>query len=185
MGKPLRALLNRDSFAEWLNDNGLTGLGVEIGTFHGEYAEKLLATWQGQRLFCVDPWKWMDAAEYLDGCNVRECDEVYAKVVDTLGKNTRCTIYRERSTEAIGRFDDGALSFCYLDGNHDLSHVREDLQIWWPKIKQGGVLGGHDLYIREDEFQRCGVFDAVWEFAHQIDHRPHVTNCTSWWFVKT
>ena len=30
---PLRKLINRDWFPAWLNENGLTGNGVEIGTF--------------------------------------------------------------------------------------------------------------------------------------------------------
>ena len=58
---PLRKLINRDRFPAWLNENGLTGNGVEIGTYRGEYAEHLLTHWNGARLMCVDPWASLPA----------------------------------------------------------------------------------------------------------------------------
>ena len=32
----------------------------------------------------------------------------------------------------------------YIDGRHDFAGVLEDLVAWWPKLCQGGLLGGHD-----------------------------------------
>ena len=30
----------------------------------------------------------------------------------------------------------------YLDGRHDYAGVKEDLQVWWPKLRPGGLLAG-------------------------------------------
>jgi SAM-dependent methyltransferase len=48
------------------------------------------------------------------------------------------------SVRAARTFVDGSLDFVFLDGNHTYESVTEDLSVWWPKIKPGGFLGGHD-----------------------------------------
>ena len=38
----------------------------------------------------------------------------------------------------------GSASFVFLDDNHETDHVRAELAAWWPVVRQGGVLAGHD-----------------------------------------
>ena len=49
----------------------------------------------------------------------------------------------KRAAEQL--FEDGELDFVYLDGNHEEPFVTEDINLWWPKIKSGGLLAGHDV----------------------------------------
>ena len=76
------------------------------------------------------------------------------------------------------------VDFVYIDGNHDREHVARDIETWWPRVRSGGVLGGHDFYVRDDHLQRADVLNAVWDFSERINVRPHATACTSWWFIK-
>jgi predicted O-methyltransferase YrrM len=74
------------------------------------------------------------------------------------------------------------LDFVYIDGNHAYDFVKQDINNYWPKLKSGGILGGHDFYngfCREHD----GVVKAVSEFS--------VQNCLSlqvelpdWWIRK-
>ncbi len=48
------------------------------------------------------------------------------------------------SVEASTRFADESLDFVFLDGGHELEQVIADLAAWWPKIKRGGQIAGHD-----------------------------------------
>lgn len=188
---PLRRLVNRDQFPLWLNDNGLLGLGVEIGTYRGEYAEHLLTHWAGTRLMCVDPWTALTPDEYLDGCtldhltlNPLDMEAIMAEAQRRIEPfESRASLFIGRSSEYAARYT-SPLDFAYIDGNHDYAHVAEDIALLWPRIKSGGVLGGHDFYTRDDYLQRADVANAVWDFADSIGIRPHVTSCTSWWFVK-
>jgi len=50
------------------------------------------------------------------------------------------------SVEAAKDFLDGSLDFVYIDAAHDYISVKQDIEAWRPKIKSGGVLGGHDFY---------------------------------------
>jgi len=62
-----------------------------------------------------------------------------------------------KSDEAAVRVVDGSLDFVYLDANHDSPYVDQDLGLWAPKVRAGGVLAGHDYY----HFAHAGVVSAV------------------------
>lgn len=42
-------------------------------------------------------------------------------------------------------YADGSLDFVFLDDDHSTGHVLKELSAWWPKIKPGGYLAGHDV----------------------------------------
>jgi hypothetical protein len=47
--------------------------------------------------------------------------------------------------DAASRYADESLDFVFLDDDHSTPHVQRELAAWWPKIKPGGVLAGHDF----------------------------------------
>lgn len=61
---------------------------------------------------------------------------------------------------------DRCFDFVFVDGDHSYDGVMNDLKAWWPMVKVGGRLGGHDF---TPEFQ--GVLDAVNEFFSGGDGR--------------
>ena len=54
------------------------------------------------------------------------------------------SIHVSDSADAAAMFQDGSVDFCFIDADHTPKGVRRDLAAWWPKIKAGGLLGGHD-----------------------------------------
>lgn len=189
---PLTKLVNRDQFGPWLMANGLSKLGVEVGTFRGEYAHKLLSNWGGA-LVTIDPYDWDKNPAYVDGC-VKDWERsqapldpeaVYADAQKRLEQfGPLCEIWRKPSLDAVHMFADCELDFVYLDGNHSFESVSAELPIWWRKVRRGGVLCGHDFYNRDDEHQQCGVASAVMKFCQFKFSFPHITHCSSWWLQK-
>ncbi len=187
----MRSLLNRDVFGDWLNSHHIVGVGVEVGTYRGDYANLIRSTWKGAVLHTCDPWAHYDG--YVDGC-VRDYNknrepldlESYKKEAeDKLSKfGTSAVVHRTTGTNLLKEFSDGALDWVYLDGAHDYGTVMAEFELAWKKISRGGVVGGHDLYTRDDAEQKCGVWDVVWSKARELNLQPHVTHCTSWWFQK-
>lgn len=41
-------------------------------------------------------------------------------------------------------FDNDSIQFVYIDGCHSYESVSSDNRAWWPKVKWGGYIGGHD-----------------------------------------
>ena len=70
--------------------------------------------------------------------------KIYEKVVEKFKDNKKIEIIKNLSTEAVKQFEDNYFDWVYVDASHDFESVKEDMEIWWPKIKQGGYLAGHD-----------------------------------------
>lgn len=64
------------------------------------------------------------------------------------------------SVEASEKFDDESVHFIYIDANHRYRDVTKDLKAWWPKVKKGAYMSGHDYKY----FRRDGVRKAVSRF---------------------
>ena len=68
------------------------------------------------------------------------------------------------SLEAAPLIPDHSLDFAYVDARHDYASVLEDLEAWFPKVKPGGILAGHDYADIEFGKNVFGVKSAVDEF---------------------
>lgn len=62
------------------------------------------------------------------------------------------------SWDAANRFADGTVDAVYIDADHARESVARDIAAWWPKLKRGGIMAGHDF---SEEFP--GVVAAVIE----------------------
>ncbi len=148
--------------------------GIEIGVAFGINAKSILETLNIGKLFLVDP--------YLP---YSENDSFVTKYADALPK-VKELLYRfgnkpifinKTSRDALNDIPNN-LDFVYIDGNHSYSSVKEDIQFYYPKIKKGGVLGGHDFNI-----VFLDVIKAVTEFAytHNLNLYAEVSD---WWIIK-
>ena len=89
--------------------------------------------------------------------------------IDKLSKfgSERYNIVKKFTTEAAFLYPKEYFDFIYLDASHTYESSRRDIQMWWPKLKQGGIFAGDD-YINGNvnvAGYRFGVKDAVDEFA--------------------
>jgi glycosyltransferase involved in cell wall biosynthesis len=181
-------LSRREEFGELLNRLRLTGEAVEVGVLRGEFSRTLLDSWRGQTLHLVDPWRRLDG--YRDIANLS--DEDHERCLRDVEKRLtphqgRFAIHRKLSLEAASDFADRSLDFVYVDANHERLAVASDLAVWFPKIRSGGVLAGHDYLdgvLPEGVF---GVKTAVDEFSRENQLQLNVTHESawpSWYFIK-
>lgn len=130
---------------------------VEVGSWLGKsavfMADAIKKSGKGIAFDCVD--NWIGGSE--GGANVTACrSAVQASGRDLFGEFTdnliRCGVggyvnpIRSDSTEAANRYADGSLDFVFIDADHEESAVMRDLLAWWPKVKAGGILAGHDYH---------------------------------------
>jgi predicted O-methyltransferase YrrM len=52
----------------------------------------------------------------------------------------------KESVVASSDFDDCFFDFIYIDGSHDYNSVTKDIQAWFPKLKNGGIIAGDDYH---------------------------------------
>lgn len=53
------------------------------------------------------------------------------------------------SLNASCRFPDNHFDFVFIDASHKFEFTKADIRLWYQKIKEGGVLAGHDYNEQE------------------------------------
>jgi hypothetical protein len=155
---------------------------VEVGTHRGVFAEQLARVRRGLpgwgTLYCIDPWAdppgyEAQAAMLGDGATGdRDADYREARrVLRPYLATDEVILIRGMSPEAAGAFDDGSLDLVYLDADHSYDGVRDDLAAWWPTVRPGGLLAGHDFLCPGEVGGGWGQYTqrAVTEFAAARD----------------
>ncbi|MFA4952604.1 MAG: class I SAM-dependent methyltransferase [Candidatus Pacearchaeota archaeon] len=172
---------------------GLVDVGVEVGVQTGVYSEIILRLSNLKRLYSIDCWKSFEG--YKDIANKNQIKQYYyyLKTIARLFKfGKRSRILRKFSKDAARLFRGNSLDFIYIDAQHSYEGCKEDIELWWPKLKKGGIFAGHDYVngkLLEGEF---GVKRAVDEFIKKEKQKLFVVNAKirndskwpTWYLVK-
>ena len=113
---------------------------VEIGSCEGTSTE-LFALTCGY-VYAIDPWDTSRAPNADIELEMAPASE--AKCRERLAKYDNVTIIKGFAEERVEDFKDESLDAVYIDGAHDQKSVIQDIDLWLPKIKDGGVMCGHD-----------------------------------------
>jgi hypothetical protein len=147
LNKPHRpteiANLGRDDLPELFNELGYT-VGAEIGVQRGLYSEVLCQGMPNLTLYCVDSWKAYSG--YRGAKTQSRMDSFYEIAQERLAPYN-CRFVRKFSMDALAQFEDDSLDFVYIDGNHRLPWVLDDICGWMIKVRAGGIVAGHDYYV--------------------------------------
>jgi len=132
--------------------------GVEVGVFRGEFSKILLESWPGT-LYMIDPWRPL-GDEYLDSSNHKNFYDEYTSTVENIrGLEDRGFMLRGLGEELVNMFADESLDFVYIDANHAYDYVKRDMEVWYPKLKKGGLFAGHDYlsidWANSTEYKLC------------------------------
>jgi hypothetical protein len=169
---------DRRDFGALANFHGAT-VAVEVGVDQGVFTKAFLSQWRGSRIYLVDP---LGAhAGYYSNPRDWDMQSIIQGIRDDMH---RCRFIRAASSEGPGLIwqrDQKFIGFVYIDAIHTHESVTKDIQIWWPLLRSGGVLAGHDWDID-------GVAGAVTEFHDQnpgIDvWTTHEKISPSWYILK-
>jgi predicted O-methyltransferase YrrM len=153
---------------------------VEIGSYLGA-STAFLAAAATQRNGCVHAVDtWMNNAMGAEG----EYDTWSEFRTNTAAFAERITTHRGTSLEVHGKTGGIACDMLFVDGDHQYEGVANDLRLWLPSLRAGGVLAMHD-------FDQPGVCQALADVVgtqfidrpKTIDRlmicRPHVASATA------
>jgi len=175
--------MREEHFAKIINDNNYK-IAVEIGVRNGYFSDSLLKNTKLDVIYAIDPWTFNEENHAPDTS--------YYTAKELLGRHKeRCQMIRATGNEASFQFYDDYFDFVYLDALHDFDSVYNDCMIWWPKVKSGGILAGHDYVIKEG----FGVIEAVDRFVKeknlelntigkQKNWRRDINTVANWWITK-
>ena len=155
----------------------------EVGVRLGDYFAILLQN-NVSEAYGVDIWRSTTQTGQNDNLyDQNVLDDQYNNAFNKYKNDNRVRLIREFSVNAAKFFLDEYFDFIYIDADHTFEAVYEDLTAWYPKLKRGGIMSGHD-YISAEQTIRLGhsvpfgVIEAVSKFReeHQINYDNfHVT----------
>lgn len=153
-----------------MNKESITA--IEVGVFRGHFTHSYYGYLSNSKLYLVDLWETSDHDGYISGIAPGDVERGYEEVVHYFGNNPNVEICKGFSAEWASKFPDEYFDWIYLDADHSKKAVLEDLNCWYPKLKKGGAISGHDFYPNpNEETSYFGVDDAVKEFfANDLDN---------------
>ncbi len=158
--------------------------GVEVGVWRGHTSLALLESFPRLRLYCVDPWDRGGDQSTMgdDAARLPAAREEFYRLTEPYAdRRFPIEMTSDKSARLLA---DGFLDFAFIDGCHSYEAVAADVRAWWPKLRRGGLICGHDYGGRGDRSGRFGVKKAVDEWAEElgviIGTRPGLL----WWTRK-
>lgn len=127
-------------------------MGVEVGVWRGEMSKRVLAAMPNVTLCLVDRWEAPQPGDsFYDGGTrlgrkpaeaFHKAHLVAAEVLEPY--RVRCRWLVGHSVLMAERVPDDVLDFVFIDGDHSYAGCLADIEAWAPKVKAGGLIGGHD-----------------------------------------
>ena len=146
-------------------------VGIEIGVCRGEHAISLLRTLKIDKLYLIDPYEMFDGDS--DTCiQALELLKPFEKNIQWVKKFSK---------DAVNDIKE-LLDFIYIDANQDYELVKSDIENYYPLLKKGGVMGGHDFYNGFTK-THSGVVNAVTKFCVSKNIQLFVEQ-PDWWIYK-
>ena len=174
-----------DNLIRSLESPVIAEVGVQAGTNF-----QLLLTENVKEAVAVDIWdKSETVAQNDQGYSKETLEGLYINFVRHHMADARVKVFKGFSVDVAKVFPDGYFDFIYIDADHTYEGCLADLRAWYPKIKQGGIIAGHD-YIDivggHNEDVPFGVIQAVTEFSNQHALDVHITkeSFASYFMVK-
>ncbi len=150
-------------------------LFVELGAWKGRsaafMAEAIIQSGKDIRFTVVDLWEKAEFLRTLDGHPYEPATWAeFIENVKPVCKGIWQVCQDDTALSAQYLLPGEQVDVCYVDADHRYEGCKKDIEAWWPRIKPGGILAGHDYC---GEYQ--GVVDAVEEFAKReglpVEHR--------------
>lgn len=173
----------RPAYSHIKNKLGTGKVGILVGAYNGVSAEYVYYGLQPSKYYLVDPY--VKYADLDGGYSYRQeaWDMARESLISKFGGKKDVVFIQKKSEETYVDFPDGYFDFVYIDADHSYGHVKLDMELWWPKVKAGGVMAGHD-------FQLIGHVDrAVREWSSGMGLEFHTKPCPwnsipDWWIDK-
>lgn len=179
--KLIEKMLNEESRKVFLNNIKKllpeNPVCVEVGVLEGKFSKIILDHLNPKKLYLIDPWEIGNDKNGGDEkygnligdiptsySNDNHLDLVKKNFEKEINENT-IEIIKKYSYDGVKIFPDKYFDFIYIDACHLYNCVKSDLINYLPKLKDNGLMCGHD-YVQFDNF---GIIRAVNEFIEEYN----------------
>jgi len=173
-------LLPNQAFMIYAVASHVKGKLVEIGSWKGRSTSTFCIATEKEDvdIYCVDTWKGSEEHKDIDTSNLIDEFKNNLKKFNFLD---RIKIQQGPSLEISNLHEDKSCDLIFIDAAHDYENVKADILAWYPKLKNGGIMIGHDypdptandfqglkdavnqeVRDKQDLFEDFGYFYGIW-----------------------
>lgn len=134
---------------------------AEIGCAEGYFSADI-CRWGVKKLYMVDLWDHIPHQTGDGNAPIEWHRKNYVEAMDRV-KGFPVQVLRGISWRMSEHVPDNSLDMVYIDCCHEYECVKKDLKAWYPKVKSGGVVAGHDI-----NNAAYGVERAMTEFCNDL-----------------
>ena len=120
---------------------------VEVGSWKGRSAFVFASVCKekGAKLTCIDTFtgSQISLSGYKEALDMGATAFFNSNIKKNLA-GLPVDYIIENSLTAHRHIKNSSLVFCFIDGDHTEPVVNQDIENYWPKVKEGGVYAGHD-----------------------------------------
>ena len=161
-------------------------VGAELGVYQGKTSLHLLENHPELKMYLIDIWNkihWLPKEKFIPGSELyvhydqKKNEKMCRSGCLKYGK--RATIFKAVSWESATFFPDNFLDFVFIDAVHSEEGVARDIMAFYPKVKVGGWITGHDLHFPAVELavkELLGTYEEYdvycWYHQKQSEDKP-------------
>ena len=142
---------------------------LELGVGGAFTSEQILKSCELERYYLVDPYYGRS-----------DVPPTLKNIIDSFNN---IVFFKLFSKEAVKEIADDNLDLIYIDADHAYEHVKEDIKIWYPKVRKGGIVCGHDYDVPEWEGVKRAV-DEIFKNVNIIIDADKGCSNKIWWHKK-
>ena len=151
---------------------------VEVGVWKGMsacfMAVEIINSGKNIKFDCIYTWEYVESQNEIKESDFNNLFDIFKRNIEPVKNNIN--IIKSISWEGAINYEDNSLDFVFIDAAHDYESVKKDLNAWYPKVKTGGTIAGHDYHYH------CGVYPAVNEFFGDKNNIKQMGAC--WIYEK-
>lgn len=133
---------------------------LEIGSWKGMTTSVLAKTVEsfGGRVFAVDNWEGSSTPHHRNQVSKIDVFSAFRQNMEILGLSNLVHPLFMDSLVASSIFANSSLDLVFIDADHKYEHAKQDIEIWLPKVKIGGIICGHDC---QEYYTKLGSYKKV------------------------
>lgn len=151
------ATSKRDNFGLLFRDvlikaGKIRGNFLEIGGGEGKFFDHNMESFGDSisHYYVIEPYKLLsDDGKPLPSLMAKF--EKWSSKLHEQGAHVEIVHDFSTNKQVIDKFQDGFFDFIYIDGDHSYKGAKSDLINFYPKVRVGGVIAGHDYCCSEAE----------------------------------
>ena len=138
---------------------------AEIGVLKGDFADKIQKITKPQKFYLIDLWK-KGHVHFPNSTASIKSEICYVLCKERFKANKNIIFKKGNSALVLKHFKDNYFDWVYIDGSHSYKGVKNDLELSRKKVKDGGIITGHDYCPKMFD----GVMKAVDEFCKKYKY---------------